>query len=200
MAPSHAAQPGTVWWLQAEPLRNVVNPLSDRDFILAAGLKLRLSLVPEDHCPCGAMIDTRGVHRLNCRTLASGRLARHYAINDLVSRALRGIPNSREPRSLSPNDQLRPDGLTHELWSRGQRSIWDFSIRDAYAACYWSISRNAKAVVQRGELDKRTKYESLLGEYCLLPLIVQGARLLETMNKPVNLLSEYSEILIMNGM
>lgn len=174
---SHASLPETGWWLQALPSKNIGTLLSDRDFILAAGLRLGLPLLEEDSCPCGDRLDRYGIHRLSCRTLASGRLARHNAVNDLLSRALQqaGVTNSKEPRNLSPNDQLRPDGISHEPWSRGHRLIWDVSVRDAYAVCYRRISRSARAVASKGEQDKKAKYETLLGEYILVPFVVDTA-------------------------
>ena len=160
---SHASLPESGWWLQALPSKNIGTLLSDRDFILATGLRLGLPLIQEEVCVCGEAHDRRGLHRLSCNKMASGRLARHGAVNDLLSRALQqaGVANSKEPRNLSPNDQLRPDGLTHEPWSRGQQMIWDVSVRDAYATCYRRIARNARAVVEKGEQDKKTKPRSM---------------------------------------
>ena len=151
--------------------------MTDGYFMLAGGLRLGLPIVQENQCPCGATNDRLGHHRLSCRLLASGRLARHSAVNDLVSRSMQhaGVANSKEPRNLSPNDNLRPDGLTHEPWSRGQQLIWDVTVRDAFAASYRSIARNARAVAAKGEHDKRAKYATLLGEYCLVPFVIDTA-------------------------
>ena len=171
---AHASLPETGWWLQAMPSRNIGTLLTDRDFIQAAAFRLGLPVCQEQLCPCGASVDRLGLHRLSCNKLASGRLARHAALNDLVSRAFQqaGVANSREPRNLSANDQLRPDGLTHEPWSRGQHLIWDVSVRDAFAASYRNIARNVRAVAAKGELDKKAEYATLLGEYSLAPFII----------------------------
>lgn len=175
---AHVSLPESGWWLQALPSQNVGTALTDADFILAAGLRLGLPLVEEGAvCVCGVPVDGLGLHRLSCNKLASGRLARHHAVNDLLSRALRqaGVANSKEPSNLSENAGLRPDGITHRPWSRGKRMIWDVSIRDAFADCYRSIARTAKAVAARGEQDKRTKYAPLTEEYCLVPFVIDTA-------------------------
>ena len=73
------------------------------------------------------------------------------------------------------NNNLRPDGVTNELWLRGQQLICDVSIRDAYATCYRRIARNARAVVEKGEQDKKTNkktFETLPAEYCLVPFVI----------------------------
>ena len=174
---THVSLPDSGWWLQATPSQSIGTLLTDRDFIQAAGLRLGLPIVDEDRCSCGAMIDHRGLHRLSCNSLASGRLARHAALNDVVSRAFRqaGVANSKEPTNLSSNDQLRPDGITNMPWSGGRQLIWDVTIRDCFAAGYRTIARTPRAVVARGEHDKRTKYSSLLDEYSLTPLVIDTA-------------------------
>lgn len=173
---AHVSLSETGWWLQALPSRNIGTLLTDRDFILAAGLRLGLPLVQEVPCPCGTTNDRLGHHRLSCRTLASGRLSRHNAVNDLLSRALQqaGVANSKEPRNLSPIELIRPDGLTNEPWSRGQQMIWDVSIRDTFAISYRGIARNARGVSAKGEQDKKSKYVTLLGDYCLVPFIIDS--------------------------
>ena len=140
---AHVSLPDSGWWLQATPSQSIGTLLTDRDFIQAAGLRLGPPIAEEDRCPCGATIDRRGLHRLSCNSLASDRLARHAALNDVVSRAFRqaGITNSKEPTSLSPNDQLRPDGITNMPWSGGRQLIWDVSIPDCFAAGYLTIAR-----------------------------------------------------------
>ena len=50
--------------------------------------------------------------------------------------------------------------------------IWDVTIRDAFASSYRNIARTARAVAAKGEQDKKTKYETLLGEYYLVPFVI----------------------------
>ena len=171
---AHISMAETGCWLQAMPMKNVGTMLTDREFTLAAGLRLGLPIAEESPCPCGATADPLGHHRLSCRVLASGRLSRHNAINDLLSRALKqaGAANAKEPRNLSANDSLRPDGLTHGPWSRGLRMIWDVTVRDAFAQSYASIAQTARAVVARGEQDKMRKYQCLSDEYVLIPFVI----------------------------
>src|SRR5271157_4347493 len=80
-------------------------------------LWLGSKLCEEHQCPCGASVDQEGVHGLACRQSA-GRSSRHYAINDLVYRALQraNIPATKEPAGLMRSDGKRPDGLTLVPW------------------------------------------------------------------------------------
>ena len=71
-------------------------------------------------CPCSAAVDAKGLHGLCCK-LATGRMPRHQALNDLVWRALSktGIPSTKEPSGLSRADGKRPDGVALIPWQRG---------------------------------------------------------------------------------
>ena len=124
---------------------------------------------------CGGHIDRLALHRLSYK-LATGRLTRHAAINDLLVRALRqaGILCTKEPRHLSPNDALRPDGLTSEPWSRGRVIIWDVTVKDSFAPSFRRIARNVRAVAARGEGEKETKYDSLLNEFIFVPFVIES--------------------------
>lgn len=173
---ANASVPESGWWLQAMPSRNIGTLLNDRDFFLAACLRLGLPLSQECTCPCGVTVDRFGLHRLSCNSLASGRLARHAAINDLLSRAFRqaGVANSKEPRNLSADGGLRPDGITHEPWSRGRQLVWDVTVRDSYAASNRSIARSIRAVATKGEQEKSTKYQGLLESYIFAPFVIES--------------------------
>ena len=82
--------------------------LSDRDFILAADLRLGLPLIRKELCLCNKTLDRQGLHRLSCNKMASTRLTRHGAVNDFLSCALQqaGVANSKEPTNLSSNNQF----------------------------------------------------------------------------------------------
>ena len=54
---------------------------------VAVGFRLGCRLCTEHRCPCGSIVDERGIHGLSCR-LAAGRLAHHGALNDVIHRAL----------------------------------------------------------------------------------------------------------------
>src|SRR6218665_1514482 len=58
---------------------------------------------------------------------SSGRASRHYAINDIILRALQkaDIPSSKEPLGLLRSDGKRPDGSTLVPWSAGKYITWD---------------------------------------------------------------------------
>ena len=51
--------------------------------------------------PCGAGVDSRGLHGLTCKRSA-GRSTRHQQLNDLIWRALKraNISSTKEPTGL----------------------------------------------------------------------------------------------------
>ena len=81
------------------------------------------------HCRCGATADTGGTHGLVCKQ-ASSRIARHQAINDVISSAISsaGIHATKEPGSLTRLDGKWPDGLTLIPWHGGKPLTWDLTV------------------------------------------------------------------------
>ena len=80
---------------------------------IAIGLRLGLNICEPHSCPCGGVVDAKGIHGLSCKRSAS-RSIRHQQINELVWRALRreDTPSIKEPSGLLPGEDKRPDGLT----------------------------------------------------------------------------------------
>ena len=144
---------------------------------MAAGLRLGLKLVESHRCPCGTVVTRDARHKLSCALSASGREARHEAINDLISRALRqaDVANAREPAGLSTREDFRPDGVTTGSWSRGKRLIWDASVKDVFATSYRTVAKTPGAVAARGEAEKRTKYQKLLSELDFVPVALESS-------------------------
>src|SRR6267154_6490667 len=70
--------PSSGAWLNALPCRNLGLALSDREFRVAVGLRLGVSLVRPHTCGCGANVDPLAYHDLSCR-LSAGR-QRHHAL------------------------------------------------------------------------------------------------------------------------
>ena len=101
-------------WLHALPLSGCGLRLDDRAIHIAVGLRLGANICEPHQCPCGAMVDAKGLHGLSCKG-GSGRSARHHSFNDLVWRALSkaDIPTVKEPSGLLRTDGKRPDGVTH---------------------------------------------------------------------------------------
>src|SRR6218665_996997 len=98
---------------------------------------LGLDLCTPHQCQCGETADPRGHHELVCRQSA-GRSARHFAVNDLVWRALTkaDTPCTKEPSGLIRTDGKRPDGATLVPWARGKYIAWDFTAIHTCAASY----------------------------------------------------------------
>ena len=75
--------------------------LGDEAIRVAVGLRLRLNICERHTCPCGAIVDARGLHGLACKRRA-GRSTRRQQLNDLIWRALKraDIPSTKEPTGL----------------------------------------------------------------------------------------------------
>src|SRR6218665_2181174 len=113
-------------WLSTIPVRNCGLDLSNESIRVAIGLRLGLDLCTPHQCQCGKTADPGGHHGLVCRQSA-GRSARHFAVNDLVWRALTkaDTPCTKEPSGLIRTDGKRPDGDTLVPWARGKYIAWD---------------------------------------------------------------------------
>ena len=99
-------------WLLALHITSCGLRLDGEAVHVAVGARLGLSLCVPHRCNCGAEVDAESRHAMVCKK-ASGRMARHQALNDVVYRAFisAGIPASKEPAGLCTRDGKRPDGL-----------------------------------------------------------------------------------------
>jgi len=162
-------------WLHALPITACGLRLSDEAIRVAVGLRLGLELCQVHTCPCGATVDTRGLHGLSCRQSAS-RTARHHQLNDLVYRALRqaDIPAAKEPAGLSRTDGKRPDGLTLIPWQQGRCLTWDVTVTDTLAPSYSSLSITISgAVAEAAANRKRDKYVDIAATHIFMPIAVE---------------------------
>ena len=93
-----ATAPHSGDWLLALPITSCGLRLDDEAVRAAVGIRLGLNLCEPHTCPCGAMVDARGLHSFVCKA-APGRTARHHALNDVIYRAFSsaGIPATKEP-------------------------------------------------------------------------------------------------------
>ena len=123
-------------------------------------------------CQCGALVDAYGIHSFICKR-ASGKIARHQAINDLFARALASadMPSTKEPNGLLTADNKRPDGLTLLPWSGGKPLTWDVTVICPLAESYIRISRGTPgAAAELAATRKTDKYASLPNSYLFQPL------------------------------
>jgi len=126
-----------------------------------AGTQLR-----EPHtCPCGVLVDTRGLHGLSCRRRSAGRHTRHSQLNDIIWRSLcrAKIPASKEPLGLTRSDGKRPDGVTLISSSNGKCLTWDVIVPDTMAALLVEATSTmaGAAAADKAASNKKTKYSAL---------------------------------------
>jgi len=162
-------------WLHALPISSCGLRLDNESIRVAVGLRLGTKLCEEHQCPCGAKVDPEGTHGLACRRSA-GRSTRHYAINDLVYRALHraNVPAVKEPAGLLRTDGKRPDGLTLIPWHGGRSATWDVTVTDTMAASYLSSTSTMAGGAARAAADRKIqKYTNLMGSYHFIPLAVE---------------------------
>ena len=171
MAPDSGA------WLHALPNRNLGLALGNNELRVAAGLRVGAPLVRCHTCVCGTEVDTLAHHGLSCKKSA-GRQRRHAQANEVLVRAIRSaeVQAELEPRRLSRDDGLRPDGATLDPWSRGRTLVWDFTCPDTLANSYLGQSASAAgSAATRAEDLKRSKYARLAqsGDIIFMPVAIE---------------------------
>src|SRR6218665_651445 len=116
-------------WLMAMPIASCGLALDNEAVRVAVGLRLGLDPCGPHVCHCGAEVGPEGHHGLVCRK-SQGRSQRHFAINDIIWRALvkAGVPSTKEPLGLFRSDGKRPDGATLVPWSHGRYLAWDATV------------------------------------------------------------------------
>ena len=70
-------------WIFALPITAYGLRLSNEAIRVAIGLRLGLSLCEPHHCPCGSVVDVRGLHGLSCKRSA-GRSTPHQQSNNVI--------------------------------------------------------------------------------------------------------------------
>lgn len=161
-------------WLFALPVSSCGLQLDDDAVRVAVGLRLGLSLCEPHVCPCGSLVDSMGTHSFLCKHSA-GRLARHQAMNKLLSRAFNTaeVPVALEPAGLDLRDGKRPDGLTLVPWESGRSLAWDFTAVCPFADSWLDLAaQSAELVVERAAERKAEKYADLSSRYIFQPIAV----------------------------
>ena len=162
-------------WLMALPLSTCGLRLDNEAIRVAVGLRLGLPICESHKCPCGAMVDSKGIHSLSCK-LGSGKALRHNQINDIIWRALTraGVPSTKEPNGLCFTDERRPDGMTLIPWSGGRSVTWDVTVVNPLADSYLSTSsQRTGGVAELAATRKETKYADLMQRYSFIPIAVE---------------------------
>ena len=142
-------------WIFALPISACGLRISNEAFRIAIGLRLGLNICESHSCPCGGVVDAKGIHGLSCKC-GAGRSIRHQQITDLVWRALRRIdtPSIKDPSGLLPGDDKRPNGLTLVSWQGGRFLAW-LSLLQAHDALF--LLKNTIAIPRRHYLRIYTR-------------------------------------------
>ncbi|KAJ4431611.1 hypothetical protein ANN_20210 [Periplaneta americana] len=162
-------------WLHALPSSCVGTLMDGKSFQIATALRLGCKICHVHQCICGETADSFGHHALSCAR-SKGRLPRHSAINNIISRSLTScdIPTLLEPSGISRSDGKRPDGLTLIPWSKGKSLIWDFTCVDTSALSHLKSSVNcAGSAAESAYHAKRRKYEHLTSNYIFVAFAVE---------------------------
>ncbi|KAJ4426083.1 hypothetical protein ANN_26892 [Periplaneta americana] len=162
-------------WLHALPSSYVGTLMDGKSFQIATALRLGCKICHVHQCICGETVDSFGHHALSCAR-SKGRIPRHSAINNIISRSLTScdIPTLLEPSGISRSDGKRPDGLTLIPWSKGKSLIWDFTCVDTLALSHLKSSVNyAGSAAESAYHAKRRKYEHLTSNYIFVAFAVE---------------------------
>ena len=149
---------------------------------IAVAMRLGLNVCIPHTCHCGADVDAWGYHAFTCKK-AQGRIARHQALNDIISRSFSaaGVPVMKEPQGLARGDGKRPDGLTLVPWFRGKALTWDVTVVTTLPESYISSSsRSAGSAAEIAALRKTNKYAALPSCYIFQPIALETLGALNT--------------------
>jgi hypothetical protein len=168
-------------WLMALPIASCGLRLDDEAVRVAVASRLGLDLCVPHPCSCGAPVDAWGIHAFVCKH-ASGKILRHQALNDVISRAFAsaGVPAMKEPSGLSRSDGRRPDGLSLIPWQNGKPVTWDVTVATTLSNSYISASAGSGgAAAELAASKKISKYADLPASYIFQPIALET---LGTMN------------------
>jgi len=162
-------------WLMALPITACGLRLDDEAVRVAVASRLGLDLCIPHPCPCGSSVDAWGIHAFVCKH-ASGKILRHQALNDVISRAFAsaGVPAMKEPSGLSRSDGRRPDGLSLIPWQNGKAVTWDVTVATTLADSYINTSAGTGgAAAELAASKKIAKYADLPASYIFQPIAVE---------------------------
>ena len=134
------------------------------------------SLCAPHRCQCGETADPGGHHGLVCKQ-PGGRTSRHFAMNDIIWRALQraDTPSSKEPPGLIRSDGKRPDGATLVPWSRGKYVAWDVTNVHTCAASYLHLtSATPGGAAELAASRKNLKYSDLPATHNFVPIAIES--------------------------
>ena len=163
-------------WLHTLPIASLGLRMDDEVVRVAMGLRLGATLCHPHECHlCGARVDCQGTHGLHCRK-SLGRHPRHMAINDIIRRSLASAKVSAhlEPAGICRSDGKRPDGATVMPWRSGRVLVWDATCPDTFAPSHLQLaSKEAGAVANQAEQQKRAKYAELAATHHFIPVAIE---------------------------
>lgn len=172
-----AAAPHSGDWLNAPPITAVGLRLDDEATRVAVAQRLGCRTCMPHTCPCGKLVDARGLHGLSCRR-SGPRHQRHAQLNDIIWRAIKRaqIPATKEPVGLLRQDNKRPDGVTQIPWARGKPMAWDVTVPDTYAESHiQDTSTEACAAANHAAANKTEKYRTLNDTHLFIPVAIETA-------------------------
>jgi len=83
-------------------------------------------------CPCGTMVDAKGMHGLSHKG-GMGRSARHHGLKDLIWRALAKANIRAIKKKTVWSDVRQREGKTLIPWQNGKCVTWGVTVRDTLA-------------------------------------------------------------------
>ena len=152
-------------WLNCLPIPSLGLKLNPTEFKISTAIRLGASVCQPHTCShCGDDVSKLGRHGLYCRVSAgkSGRITRHYKVNDIIKRAVisAGFPAKLEPSGLYCKDgtRKRPDGYTYESFRFGKPLAWDFTCSDTLAPSHYL--KSSKIAGSTAEWAENKKFET----------------------------------------
>ena len=130
-------------------------------------------------CPCGKMVDSRGLYGLSCRKSVS-RQQRHSQLNDIIWCTVKKaqIPASKEPVGLLCSDGKRLDGATFISWARRKVLAWVVTVPNTFAQSHIEITSSfflTGTVANHVAIFKTSKYDAITSTHIFTPTATETA-------------------------
>jgi len=171
-----AGAPHSGDWLKALPIAACGLRLDDSAVRVGVALRLGLQLCVPHDCQCGSSVDAWGSHAFICKR-ASGRFARHNALNDIISRAVVAgdALATKEPAGLIAGSVKRPDGISQLPWKNGKYLAWDVTVATTLASSSLEASSAQSGSASEIAASKKVaKYQDLPSHFMFQPVAFEN--------------------------
>ena len=141
---------------------------------IAIGLRFGLIICDPHSCPCGGVVDAKGIHGPSCK-LSAGRSIRHLKSTILSTQSRRSV--YQRTARFAPGEDKLPDGLTLVPWQGGRCLAWDATVVDTLAPSYVAASAQVTGSAAQAAVERIvSKYAGLPASHIFIPIAIETYR------------------------